>query len=71
MNCKNHPDKRAMAVCEKFGVGFCDTCCEQEEIDDDHPYCYCSSPKVHCKFRPQCIIYFKARKKSRERKEGD
>lgn len=71
MKCKNHPDKDAVAICEKFGVGYCAGCCESEKIEEDHPLCYCTSPNVHCKFRPQCIVYHQSKKRSREKKSRE
>lgn len=66
MQCKNHPEKEAIAICQKFNVGYCEICCETVKIEDEEPLCYCTSPNVHCKFRSQCIVYHKARKRSRE-----
>ncbi|MFC1669360.1 hypothetical protein ACFL20_03155 [Spirochaetota bacterium] len=72
MQCKNHSDKEAISICQKFNFGFCKTCCEEVNVEDlEAVSCYCSSPNVHCKFRDQCIIYFNARKKSRELKARD
>jgi len=67
MKCKNHPERDALAVCQKFNVGYCEECCDSSDIDKDQPLCYCTSPDVHCKFRPQCIVFYKH--KERERKK--
>ena len=67
---KNHPDRDAVAICQKFNIGYCEECCENAELDKEHPFCYCSSPNVHCKYRPQCIIYYKSKKRSREIKQS-
>ena len=28
MQCRNHPDREAVAVCQKHAVGFCRECCD-------------------------------------------
>ena len=55
MKCRYHPEEDAVAVCQKFGYGYCRTCCEAGEGD---PHCECTSPNVHCKFRQECIISY-------------
>jgi hypothetical protein len=54
MKCKNHPEKNAIAVCQKYSTGYCDICCE---CLDKHSCCECSDPELYCKFRTQCIIW--------------
>jgi len=53
MQCRNHPDREAAAVCERFNTGFCRECCEC--LSDDH-CAECIDPQNYCKFRTQCII---------------
>jgi hypothetical protein len=62
MKCKNHPDREAIAVCQKHETGFCRECCECLKIDT---CCECLDPKLYCKFRTQCII----RETSRDRRK--
>jgi len=65
MQCRNHPDQKAVAVCEKFSVGYCSLCCEGSE---EGGVCGCSSPRQHCRFRTQCLVW--ALSKERKRREG-
>ncbi len=60
MNCKNHPERQAVAVCQKYNIGYCRECCEFLDINE---CCKCSDPKLYCKFRTQCIIWELSRKK--------
>jgi len=60
MNCKNHPERQAVAVCQKHTTGYCGECCECLDINE---CCKCSDPKLYCKFRTQCIIWELLRKK--------
>ena len=54
MNCRFHPEKRAVAICEKFKVGYCSECCESDLPEEG---CRCLSPDQHCRFRSQCIVW--------------
>ncbi|MEJ5375209.1 MAG: hypothetical protein WHX93_01375 [bacterium] len=54
MKCKKHPEQEAMALCEKFQVGYCHLCCDDPELPDG---CMCTSPTVHCQFRTRCIVW--------------
>ena len=54
MKCRNHPDREAVAVCDKHQVGFCAECCECEEATH---CCGCLDPDLHCQSRPQCLIW--------------
>jgi hypothetical protein len=54
MNCRKHPDREAIGVCQKYETGFCQECCECLNIDD---CCECIDPKVYCKYRTQCMIW--------------
>ena len=62
MQCRNHPDREAAAVCQKHAVGFCRECCDCSGDCSAE----CVDPKNYCKFRTQCII----REISRERRKG-
>ena len=54
MQCRNHPGRDALAVCQKHETGFCRECCECLNIDH---CCECMDPQLYCKFRSQCIIW--------------
>lgn len=62
MKCRYHPDKEAVAVCQKFGYGYCLECCEAPVEEQG---CACSSPDDHCKFRQECVVYFADRRKKK------
>ena len=62
MKCKNHPDREAIAVCDKHQVGFCDECCECEDLAS---CCGCLDPTSHCQFRTQCLIWELSRERRR------
>ena len=65
MNCKNHPDRNVVAICQKYNIGYCDICCE---CNDDNSCCECSDPELYCRFRSQCIIWEIC--KQRRKKKG-
>ena len=58
MQCRNHPDRPAAAICQKLGSGFCSECCE---CQDATTCCGCLDPQVYCTFRTQCLIWERAR----------
>ncbi len=60
MKCRYHPDEEAVAVCQKFGYGYCQKCCE---APPDQPGCVCTSPDTHCKFRQECLVYYGAKRR--------
>jgi hypothetical protein len=64
MKCRNHPDREAIAYCQKHETGFCLECCECLNIDE---CCECLDPRLYCKFRTQCVIWERA-KERRNRK---
>jgi hypothetical protein len=66
MKCRNHPEREAVAVCQKLGTGFCATCCE---CPDAAACCGCLDPAVYCQFRTGCLIWEAARE--RRRKQAD
>jgi len=44
--CVNHPDRETHFVCLKHNVYMCCDCL------------HCRDPKIHCKFRSSCPIWF-------------
>ncbi|RLD51635.1 MAG: hypothetical protein DRI97_15460, partial [Bacteroidetes bacterium] len=54
MNCKNHPDRPAVAVCQKHQLGYCKECCDCQDLTE---CCGCSDLNIYCKFRSQCLIW--------------
>lgn len=63
MRCRNHPEREAVAVCQKLGSGFCAECCA---CRDALRCCACLDPQVYCAFRTQCLVW----EHSRERRRG-
>jgi hypothetical protein len=59
VKCRIHPAAEAVAVCQKFGQGYCIRCCQSPPEGEG---CACSSPKEHCKFRKECLVYFAERR---------
>lgn len=57
--CRNHPEREAAALCQKYGHGLCADCLDQDPR--------CSDPDIYCKFRPQCIISFREKESRRRR----
>ena len=47
--CVNHPEKAADLVCMKYQVHFCEACA------------LCRDPKLYCKHRTACPIWFIAK----------
>ncbi|MEW6616160.1 MAG: hypothetical protein AB1401_11965 [Thermodesulfobacteriota bacterium] len=45
MFCENHPDRRAISVCQKLGIGLCEECIT------------CKDPSLYCKFRDRCVAW--------------
>ncbi|MEW6443620.1 MAG: hypothetical protein AB1640_21985 [bacterium] len=58
--CRYHPDEPAVAVCRKFGYGYCARCCG---LEGGEARCACTSPRVHCESRQACIVHHLRRKK--------
>ncbi len=48
--CINHPDRETSYICLKHNVYLCDECLG------------CRDPKIYCKFRSSCIIWFITKK---------
>lgn len=44
--CKNHPDRQTNFICHKHNYYLCEECL------------VCADPKLYCKFRSSCIIFF-------------
>ncbi len=62
-NCRFHPQRPAMVNCSKHGMGLCAQCLEEKP--------HCPDPEIYCKFRPQCVIYFQHKEKSRSARQGE
>jgi len=48
--CKNHPDRQTNYLCQKHNYFLCEACLA------------CVDPKLYCKFRSSCIIFFTTKK---------
>ncbi|KPA17191.1 Ferredoxin [Candidatus Magnetomorum sp. HK-1] len=48
--CINHPDRETQYLCMKDNIYFCEECLR------------CRNPKIYCKFRPSCPIWFIVKK---------
>lgn len=44
--CINHPNVETSFYCAKHDVYFCGECLK------------CKDPKIHCRHRPSCLIWF-------------
>ncbi|MDY6935235.1 MAG: hypothetical protein SVZ03_13560 [Spirochaetota bacterium] len=55
MKCRYHPEEDAVAVCQKFGHGYCRKCCDKS---DKGTACICPDPNVHCKYRSECLVNY-------------
>lgn len=64
-SCVNHPDRETVLVCTKYSRHLCEACA------------HCSDPKLYCKFRTACMIWFMEKENNRQEKanqdnpEGD
>ena len=67
MKCKKHPEREAIARCQKHETGFCGECCECLNIDH---CCDCIDPKLYCKFRTQCVIWEMSRDRRKKEVNG-
>ncbi|MDA8403059.1 MAG: ASKHA domain-containing protein [Desulfobacteraceae bacterium] len=52
--CVNHPDRETAFLCMKHNVYMCEDCL------------HCRDPKIHCKFRTSCPIWFMEKQAARE-----
>lgn len=50
-NCKKHPNRTTSFKCEKYETYLCRECLA------------CKDPKLYCKYRPSCPVYFITEKK--------
>lgn len=48
--CINHPDRETSYHCLKYNIYLCDECLG------------CRDPKIYCKFRSSCIVWFMTKK---------
>jgi len=60
--CRNHPDRPAVALCQKYGHGYCEECLETDP--------HCSDPDIYCKFREQCVVHFQYKEHQREKRRA-
>ena len=49
--CINHPDRETPYICMKHQIYLCEECLE------------CRDPKIYCKHRPACPIWFMGKRK--------
>jgi len=61
--CLNHPERKTSYKCMKHNIYMCEECLD------------CRDPKIYCKFRSSCPIYFLTERKGdldgdREAKEA-
>lgn len=49
--CLCHPEKETHFMCMKYNVYLCDECLE------------CRDPKIYCKYRSSCPIWFMQKRK--------
>lgn len=60
--CRFHPDRPAVLTCQKHGQGLCAECL------DTNPHC--PDPELYCKFRPQCVTFFRRKELRRAAKNN-
>jgi hypothetical protein len=63
MQCRNHPEREAAAICQKQGVGFCAACCACLRVEE---CCDCPAAEVYCQHRTQCLVWEAARERRRK-----
>ena len=63
MECRNHPDREAVATCEKHQAGFCAECCDCQDLQE---CCGCLDADGYCQFRSQCLIWELSRERRRQ-----
>ena len=49
--CINHPDRETSYICMKHQIYLCEACLE------------CRDPKIYCKYRSACPIWFMSKRK--------
>ena len=52
--CERHPDRETSYLCMKHNVYLCEECL------------HCRDPKIHCKYRASCPIFFMEKKGGRD-----
>jgi len=57
--CTKHPDRPAVAQCQKMNVGYCEECLDTCMA--------CTEPTNYCKFRSSCVTWERCRKSDRVR----
>lgn len=57
MQCYRHPDREAVGFCQRQNRHLCEECQK------------CQVPKLHCKFRDGCIVYFIWKEAEKEKAE--
>ncbi len=63
-HCHYHPERPSVVNCQKMGYGLCQHCLEHDP--------QCAQPRQHCKFREQCVIFFRYKEARRQRaRAGD
>jgi hypothetical protein len=67
MNCRNHPDRNAVAICYKYERGFCLECCDCLSPDE---CCECLNPEAYCEFRTRCGLWEMARERKRSKRRN-
>ena len=50
--CINHPDRETPYICMKHQIYLCEACLE------------CRDPKIYCKYRSACPIWFMSKRKA-------
>ena len=55
--CLNHPDRETSFMCSKHGIYLCEECLE------------CRDPKIYCKFRSACPIWYEHKRKARKERQ--
>ena len=48
--CVNHPDRETQYICLKHQISLCEECL------------HCRDPKIYCKYRSACTIWFLSRR---------
>jgi len=56
--CAHHPDRESPYTCLKHGVSLCEECLD------------CRDPRIYCKYRTACPIWFLTRRKKGLDSEG-
>ena len=55
--CSNHPDRETRFLCSKHSVYLCEECRR------------CRDPKLYCKFRSACPIWFLDKERARQERD--